>query len=129
MNNRPPSITVISWLFILLGGIGFLYHLSEFTTRRPIDLSVVGVCLVRLVAILSGVFMLRGSNWARWLLIVWMVYHVILSAFHSLSEAAMHIVLFGVVAYFLFRPPSSTYFRGMTANSAQSPKGDKTRVG
>lgn len=69
MNGRPPSITVISWLFILAGGIGFLYHLSELTSRRSIDAGLVGVCLVRLVAILSGIFMLRGSNWARWLLI------------------------------------------------------------
>src|SRR6267142_239637 len=109
MSKRPRSIKIISWLFIAVGSIGLLYHLSEWTPRHPIDLALVGVCLIRLLAIVSGVFMLRGSNWARWLLIVWMVYHVILSAFHSLSEAAMHVVLFGVVAYLLLRPQSLTY--------------------
>jgi len=112
MSKRPRSITIISWLFIAVGSIGLLYHLSEWTPRHPIDLALVGVCLIRLLAIVSGVFMLRGSNWARWLLIVWMVYHVILSAFHSLSEAVMHVVLFSVVSYFLFLPPAAPYFRG-----------------
>ena len=55
--------------------------------------------------------MLRGFNWARWLLVVWIAYHVILSAFHSPFEAAVHGLLFVIVAYFLFRPQASAYFR------------------
>jgi hypothetical protein len=61
--------------------------------------------------------MLRGSNWARWLLLVWVAYHVILSAFHSLSGLAIHSLLFAVVAYFLFSPPPAAYFRGARAGS------------
>src|SRR6266571_6427856 len=112
MNERPRSITVISWLFVAAGAIGLAYHATEFKVDRPFQYDVVWVCLVRLLAILCGVFMLRGSNWARWLLLVWIAYHVILSAFHSLSELVMHILLFAVVAYFLFRPRASAYFRG-----------------
>ena len=112
MNKRPLSITVISWLFVAAGVIGLAYHATEFTADRPFQYDVVWVCLVRLLAILCGVFMLRGSNWARWLLLVWIGYHVILSAFHSVSELVMHSLLFVVVAYFLFRPQASAYFRG-----------------
>jgi len=115
MNKRPRSISVISWLFVAAGAIGLAYHATEFKVDRPFQYDVVWVCLVRLLAILCGVFMLRGSNWARWLLLVWIAYHVILSAFHSLSELAMHTLLLGVVAYFLFRPRASAYFRGASA--------------
>jgi hypothetical protein len=114
MNSRPLSVTLISCLFIAAGAIGFAYHVTEFK-QGQVEYDLVLVCFVRLLAILAGLFMLRGRNWARWLLLVWIVYHVILSAFHSLSELAMHSLLFGVVAYFLFRPQASAYFRAARA--------------
>src|SRR2546429_2754341 len=46
----------------------------------------------------------RGSNWARWLTVVWIAYHPILSGFDSLNELAVHAVLLLVSAYVLFRP-------------------------
>jgi hypothetical protein len=112
MNKRPLAITVISWLFVATGGIGLAYHATEFKAWRPLEYDVVWVCLVRLLAILCGAFTLRGRNWARWLLVVWMGYHIILSAFHSLSQLAVHTLLFSVIGYFLFRPQASVYFRG-----------------
>ena len=115
MTRRPRSITIISWLFIAAGSIGLLYHLYEFSSRSPFDYGLVAILLIRLAAILAGVFMLRGANWARWLLVVWMAYHIVLSAFHSVTELAMHALLFGTVAYFLFRSQPSAYFRGVRA--------------
>ncbi len=112
MNKRPLSITVIGWLFVATGVIGLGYHATEFPADRPFQYDVVWVCLVRLLAIFCGAFMLRGSNWARWGFFVWIAYHVILSALHSLSELVMHSVLLAVVGYFLFRPQASAYFRG-----------------
>ena len=119
MNKRPLSVAVISCLFIVAGAVGFAYHLTEFKAQGPFQSGIVGLCVVRLLAILSGVFMLRGCNWARWLLLVWIAYHVILSAFHSLSELVMHSLLFALVAYFLLRPQASAYFRGARANPAR----------
>jgi len=112
MRSRPLSITIIGWLFVGAGTIGLVYHGTEFKIQRPIEYDLILVCIVRLLAILSGVFLLRGSNWARWLVVVWLAYHVILSAFHSFFEVAMHGVLLGVIAYFLFRPAASAYLRG-----------------
>jgi hypothetical protein len=112
MRRRPLSITIIGWLFVGAGTIGLVYHATEFKIQRPVEYDLILVCIVRLLAILSGVFLLRGSNWARWLLLVWLAYHVILSAFHSFFELALHSLLLGVIAYFLFRPQASAYFRG-----------------
>ena len=78
--------------------------------------------VVRILALLCGVFMLSGFNWARWLLVVWLGYHVILGALHSLFELSVHSLLFAVILYFLFRPPASTYFRGTRVEPAQIPK-------
>ena len=115
MNKRPLSVTVIGCLFVAAGVIGFAYHVTEFKAQRPFRYEVVWVCFVRLLAIVCGVFMLRGRNWTRWLLLVWIAYHVVLSAFHSLSELVMHSLLLVVVAYFLFRARTSAYFRGTRA--------------
>jgi len=64
-----------------------------------------------MLAIVSGAFMLRGCNWARWLLVVWLAYHVALSAWHSLFQVAVHALLLAVIAYFLFRSPASAFFQ------------------
>jgi hypothetical protein len=113
MNKRPLSVTIISWLFVATGAVGFAYHVTEFKGQLEYDLVL--LTLVRLLAIVAGLFMLRGHNWARWLLLAWIVYHVILSAFHTLFELVMHSLLLVVVAYFLFRPKASAYFRASSA--------------
>ena len=127
MNKRPCSITVIGWIFIALGGILTLADLlplvdaaaaqrfSEFKAQHPFQYDIIWVGLVRLIAIVCGVYMLRGHNWARWLALAWIVYHVILSAFHMLSELAIHILLCAILAYFLFRPTATRYFRAAGA--------------
>jgi hypothetical protein len=71
----------------------------------------VWVFALRLTAIVCGVYMLRGSNWARWLTLLWIGYHVVLSAFHSVQEVVVHALLLAVFAYFLFRPKAREYFR------------------
>ena len=112
MKKRPLSITIISWLFLATGAIGLAYHGTEFKAQRPFENDAVWVCLVRLLAILCGAFMLRGSNWARWLLVVWMGYHIVLSALHSPLQLFVHSLLFAVILYLLFRPQATAYFRG-----------------
>ncbi len=112
MNKRPLSVIVIGCIFIAAGVIGFAYHVTEFKTIHPFPYEIVWGSFVRLLAILGGVFVLRRHDWARWLLLVWIAFHVILSAFHSLSELIVHGLLFAVVAYVLLRPRASAYFRG-----------------
>jgi formate hydrogenlyase subunit 3/multisubunit Na+/H+ antiporter MnhD subunit len=125
--KRPHSITIIGWLFLVVGVVGLAYHATEFNAQHPFDYELVWVCFVRLLAILCGVFILRGSNRARWLLVVWLGYHVALSVLHTPFELAVHGLLFAVILFFLFRAPASAYFRG-ARTPAQSPKSDDIRA-
>jgi hypothetical protein len=117
MRKRPLSITVIGWLFIAAGAIGFAYHIRDLQIRRPFKYELVLVCCLRLLAILGGVFVLRAKDWARWLLLAWIACHVVLSVFHSLSQVIVHGLLLAVVTYVLCRPQASAYFRGDRAAS------------
>jgi hypothetical protein len=119
MRKRPLSITLISGMFLVAGVIGLAYHATEFKAESTFQHEQVWIFLVRILAIICAVFMLRAANWARWLLLVWIAYHVFLSAFHSPSQLIIHALLLVVVAYFLFRRPASLYFRGEKAESEQ----------
>jgi hypothetical protein len=79
--------------------------------QHPFEYDIVGIGIVEMTAIISGAYMLRGSNWARWLAILWIGFHVAISAFHPLRELVIHSLLFLVFAYFLFRSRSNEYFR------------------
>jgi hypothetical protein len=105
--KRPIPVTILGCLFIVVGVVGLAYHLSE----RPLDRWVALISFIRVVAIVGGVFLLKGRNWARWLMIGWLGFHVGVSAFHSLPECIAHAVLFLAVAYFLLTPPDSKYFQ------------------
>lgn len=113
MRKRPISVTIMGWLFIAAGAVGLLYHATGFGTRHPLDSEFFWICSLRLLAILGGVFLLRGRNWARWLLVVWLGYHVALSVLHAPFELVVHSLLFVLVLYLLFRSRASAYFRGM----------------
>ena len=105
--KRPLPVTILGCLFIVAGLVGLAYHLSE----RPLDHWIVFISIVRIIAVVGGVFLLMGHAWARWLMLAWLVFHVVVSAFHSLSESVAHVVLLMVVAYFLLGPPASKYFQ------------------
>lgn len=116
MNRRPRSITIISWIFLALGSIslvaGILPKVDITFAQRIAELKGHWyVHLSRISEILAGLFMLYGYNWARWLLVVWLGFHVVVGALHSLPHLIVHILLFVVVSYFLFQKQASTYFR------------------
>ena len=118
-NGRPRSVTVIGWLFIAAGIVGLVYHATELKTSGSLDDEVVWVLFLRLLAVIGGVFMLRGADWARWLVLAWIAYHVVLSAFHSWSDTAVHAALLAGVAYLLLRPDARAYFRGANRRPEQ----------
>ena len=107
--KRPLTVTILSCLFIAAGLVGLLYHLTE----RPPDRWIVMICFIRILAIVGGIFLIKGRNWARWLLLAWLALHVGISAFHSLSEAIAHAVLLILIGYFLLTPPASKYFESV----------------
>jgi uncharacterized membrane protein len=123
MNTRPRSITFFSWIFIVFGSLalitGLLPNANTTAAQRIAELSGHWyVHVSRIVMVLSGVFMLYGFNWARWLLVVWLAFHVIIGILHSSFQLLVHSLLLVVVVFFLFRPAASAYFRATKAGNS-----------
>jgi hypothetical protein len=117
MKVRPLSITLISWLFMIFGSIalvGGLLPLSGMDSAQVVaDFKKHWmVHLSHLAALVSGLFMLRGHNWARWLLVVWIVFHIVIGALHGWVPLLTHVAIFSVILFFLFRCKASEYFTG-----------------
>lgn len=110
MNRRPIAVTVSAWLLIAVGIFGFGVHLKEIFFERSFHLKDLSVPMANLAASALGFFILKGHNWARWLALAWMALHVAISLFEPFEKAAMHIVLFGLIAYALFRRDAKVYF-------------------
>ncbi|HET9528332.1 MAG TPA: hypothetical protein VFO99_19305 [Pyrinomonadaceae bacterium] len=126
MKARPLSVTIISWLFMVFGSVALLSGLlpltgantaqliAEFKTHWMVHLS-------RLLQIAGGLFMLHGHNWARWLIVAWIVFHIVIGALHGWLQLLIHVVIFSVILFFLFRRNASEYFRPESLpNSHQS---------
>ncbi len=111
MTKRPLPVTVLSYLLIVVGAIGFVFHLSEPYKRHSFASDDIMVLVISLIAIVCGVFMLRGGDWARWLSMAWIACHVVLSFFHSLGQVAVHVLVLVVFAVVLFRPAANEFFR------------------
>jgi hypothetical protein len=121
MGKRPHTIAIIGCVFVAVGAVGLVRGLwplmGAAAPRSGVDANSeplrdgIYVSASGLVAAVGGVFALRGRNWARWVLVVWMAFHIALSLFHSASEFVMHCVLFAIIIWFLFRPASSAYIR------------------
>jgi len=109
--ERPYQVAFLGWLFIVVGTLSSGYHLL----KNPLDRWTIPILLVGMIAVVAGVFLLRGARWSRWLLLIWLAFHVVISAFNSLPDAIVHAALLSVIGYFLLGPPTSEYFqRGRT---------------
>ena len=109
--KRPFEVTVIGWLFIGVGIASTVYHV----VRGPLDRWIAPILLVGAIAVMAGVYLLRGARWARWLILAWLAFHVVVGALNSVHDALPHMVLLLVVGYFLLGPPTSKYFRSTQA--------------
>lgn len=127
MNKRPLSIAIIGGFFIGLGTFVILANVFWLTQGQMLAhghaenaagsssseySDLLWVFGTQILAIVAGVFLLRGHNWARWLLVAWLGFHVVLSALHPGHDLVVHGVLMAVLVYFLFRAPASEFFRG-----------------
>lgn len=110
MKPRPISVTILSLLMLVVGAAGFVYHARRGWPWPPIHSDLILVCSVSLAAVVCGVYMLRGCNWARWLTLAWMAFHVAISALHSAGQAAAHSLFLVIFIYLLFRPAARAYF-------------------
>jgi hypothetical protein len=107
--NKPPlAVAVIACSYVLVGVVGCIYHFSHLLAGER---GAIWIELTELLALISGAGLLRGYNWARWLAVLWLAAHVVLTAFESLPQFAFHAGLWGAITWLLFRPDSAQYFR------------------
>ncbi len=109
--KRPISVTLLAFLYIAVGTVGFVFHSREILMRHAFQSSDALVELVELIAIVCGAFMLQGRNWARWLAVAWMAFHVVLSFFGAARELIVHSLLFVLIVGLLFQAKAARYFR------------------
>ena len=111
MTRRPISITIIACLLLLVGVAGSVFHFRELGPHEAFRGVNIWIFVVEFVAIVCGTFLLQGRNWARWLAMAWIAFHVVISFFDSGRKVATHVVSLLLFAYFLFRSEANAYFR------------------
>lgn len=119
---RPRSVAVVSWFYIVVG-TWFLLALTVLSTpdsRRVLaevwlehPFATLWLCGVPLVGIFCGFFVLRGINWARWVLSLWFGYNSVNGLVHDplLLKNLVSAVFVGTIVYLLFRPAATRFFR------------------
>lgn len=119
--KRPVVILVIGLLFIAIGLYDIWLGVNPLTSRQAhLASDDLLVASIGLVAVVGGIWVLRGHNWARWLLVAWMAFHVALSIRQPYALLG-HVVIFGLIVAGLFYPAASAYFRQHRSSShAQS---------
>ena len=110
-HKRPLSVLIVACVYLLVGIGGFVAHFDSLLARNAFSEGA-SIEATELAAVIAGMFLLRAQNWARWLALVWIVFHVVLS-FGKLAELAIHCVFCAGIAWALFRPSANQYFRGV----------------
>lgn len=111
MDKRPATVTIIGWLLVAVGITRFAFHLNEIKPQHALQGGNVWVFIFECVAIVCGVFVLRGHNWARWLALAWITSTAVLSFFSSVGKGAIHVLILSLFAYCFLRPEANAYFR------------------
>ena len=106
--HRPFAITVVSWLFIAVGVVETVVHIR--TSLHSFHREDVLIVALELVAVVAGVFMLRGESWARWLAVVWMAFHVVVGYLNGPQQVLVHAIIFAGITFLLFRADARTWF-------------------
>jgi len=118
--RRPVSLTILAYLFIVVGAGTILIDVVPLLTgdaaekwtvlARHWQTELAPAWAIRAFAIVGGVLMLRGAGWIRWGLAAWVAFHVAISA--SVPGAlVMHSLLGAACVYIMFRRAASDYFR------------------
>ena len=112
VRRRSWSVIVVGVIFLALGVLDVARGLAPLFASAPhwhMAIDDVEVLAVGIAAFVGGVYLMKGRNWARWLLAVWMAFHVAISIGQPTKFIA-HLVIFGFIVFLLFRPRASQYF-------------------
>lgn len=106
MNKRPLDVTILAWLLIATGIGAAAFHLNNAIHSHD----EIWMALVQMTAVIAGIFLLRRQNWARWLALAWIGFHVVISFGHPAQEWIVHSLLLVAFAIILFRSAARGYF-------------------
>ena len=118
MPSRPLGITVVAVLFLFGGVIGVGRTFTEGNLQLALFSSGLWALLLNLIAVVCGIFLLLGRNWARSLAVAWMAAHVAISLLNSLREAMVHCAFLLLIAYIVFRPDATAAIRARVPPAA-----------
>jgi hypothetical protein len=110
MKKAPLPVIVISVLIMLAGAFGLYGAWLNFVAHPDGHKDAYLAAAVNVLGVVAGLFMLRGRNWARWLAVAWMAFHVAISFGHPLQELIVHSILLVLFAYGLFRADARPFF-------------------
>ncbi len=106
--KRPISVWIVALLFLAMGAAMFVSHLHSLLAWQK---DAVWVETTELAAVVIGAFLLLGKNWARWLAVAWLAFHVAISV-PNYGKMAVHAAFLAVITWLLFLPDAGRYFRG-----------------
>ena len=120
--RRPTSLTVISWIFIVVGVISIVFTTSaidnpmaeEIMRKSPVPIPIQFFIsyMSTIVLIASGIATLLGRSWGRVLYVAWNLFLVAVGfAISFMTMAAIPgLVAFLIASLILFRPNATKYF-------------------
>lgn len=122
MKKRPLALTVIGWILIVMGIVSMFAtsanlknpKIIEYMNQSPLPLSVQYAILALGVMVMTicGLGILKEKNWARFLYVGWGLGNFLMSLAIGTMQASMipGLIIFLIIAYFLFRPEANAYF-------------------
>ena len=107
IDKRPWPVIVIATLYLLVGVVGFTVHFRELLARHA---DAPAIEITELLAVVSAVGLLMRQNWARWLALAWILFHVGLSLFDPWGKLVIHAAFCAMIAWALFQPDTRRWF-------------------
>jgi hypothetical protein len=109
--RRPLTVTIVALIFIAVGIASLAFQVHAFRIYS-FHLEDIWITLVHLLAIVAGAFMLRGDDWARWLAVAWIAFHVGISFFNAWRGVVVHAIIAAGIIWLLFQAEARAWFRG-----------------
>lgn len=114
MKKRPILVILLAVLLVVTGAGGLYFDIRGFTSLSADHYASLWIVIIHLLAVVAGVFLFRGHDWARWLAIAWMAFHVAISVGQPLQKLIGHALFLALFVYILFRADARAFFRSRT---------------
>ncbi|MDR3157921.1 MAG: hypothetical protein LBU11_02695 [Zoogloeaceae bacterium] len=78
----------------------------------PVPLQIAMGYAGSLITVASGIAMLKGRNWARFLYVIWRAVDIVIALLTSPMNMMLvfGVVFYLIITFFLFRPAANAYF-------------------